>query len=170
MREKPLKHSGGRAGECRVPREKMMKICFESEINQSPELVFPWIEDPEKAMKWQKNVKGGEIIEKNPNIIGTTFTEIVEEDGNSLPMSGTITKYIKNKMIGFHITSKIHEFDVAYAVEGIGKATKLSIDADIHWKFPMNIMSIFLRKRMEEGLKKQMELEVQDLKKLCAGA
>ena len=34
----------------------------------------------------------------------------------------------------------------------------------------MNVMSIFLRKKMEEGLKKQMELEVQDLKKLCEGA
>ncbi len=151
-------------------REEKMKIVYEDEIRQPPERVFPWIEDPEKAMKWQKNVKGGEIIEKNPNIIGTTFTETVEEDGNSLPMFGTITKYAKNKMIGFHINSKIHEFDVTYTVEGIDKATRLSIDADIHWKFPMNIMSIFLRKRMEEGLKQQMELEVQDLKKLCASA
>ncbi len=147
-----------------------MKITFTSEISRSPELVFPWIEDPEKAMKWQKNVKGGEIIDKNPDIIGTTFTETVEEDGNSLPMSGIITKYIKNKMIGFHINSKTHEFDVTYTVERIDKATRLSIDADIHWKFPMNIMSIFLQKKMEEGLKKQMELEVQELRKLCASA
>ena len=147
-----------------------MKIVFTSEISQSPELVFPWIEDPEKAMKWQKNVKGGEIIENNPNIIGTTFKEVIEEDGNSLPMYGTITKYAKNKLIGFHLKSKIHEFDVTYAVEGIGRATRLSINADIHWKFPMNIMGIFLRKKMEEGLKKQMELEVQELRKLCEGA
>ena len=147
-----------------------MKIVFESEINQSPELVFPWIEDPEKAMRWQKNVKGGEIIENNPDIIGTTFKEVIEEDGNSLTMHGTITKYAKNKMVGFHIDSRIHEFDVTYAVQAAGRATRLSINADIHWKFPMNVMSIFLRKKMEEGLKEQMEVEVQELRKLCEGA
>jgi uncharacterized protein YndB with AHSA1/START domain len=153
-----------------VVGEQNMKIVFNCEINQSPELVFPWIEDPGKAMQWQKDVKSGQILENKPEIIGTTFEEIIEEDGNSLPMHGTITKYTKNKLIGFRLKSNIHEFDVTYAVEGIGTVTRLSIDADIHWKFPMNVMSLILRRRMEEGLMKQMELEVEDLKKLCERA
>jgi len=146
-----------------------MIILYGDEISQPPEMVFPWIEDPEKAMQWQKNVKGGEIIEENPNKIGTTFKEVIEEGGNRLEMYGSITKYVKDKIIGFHLVSKIHEFDVSYAVEEIENATKLSIEARIRWKFPMNIVSIFLHKKMEEGLKKQLEQEVQELKKLCEG-
>jgi len=144
-----------------------MIITYENEILKPPEIVFPWISEPEKAMKWQKNVKGGEIIINKPEIIGTTFNEVIEEDGNSLEMYGIITKYIKNKLIGFHLESKIHEFDVSYSVEEINKVTKISIEAIIKWKFPMNIISLFIRKKMEKGLIKQLESEILDLKRIC---
>ena len=144
-----------------------MIITYENEILKPPEIVFPWISEPEKAMKWQKNVKGGEIIINKPEIIGTTFNEVIEEDGNSLEMYGIITKYIKNKLIGFHLESKIHEFDVSYSVEEINMATKISIEAIIKWKFPMNIISLFIGKKMEKGLIKQLESEILDLKRIC---
>jgi len=144
-----------------------MRIYYSNQISKPPEIVFPWIADPEKAMKWQKNVKGGEIIVDKPEIVGTTFKEVIEEDGNVLEMEGTITKYIKNKLMGFHIKSKIHEFDVSYALEEIDKTTKLSVDVIIKWKFPMNIISLFIGKKMKERLIKQLDSEVLDLKKLC---
>ena len=144
-----------------------MIVTYENEILKPPEIVFPWISEPEKAMKWQKNVKGGEIIINKPEIIGTTFNEVIEEDGNSLEMYGIITKYIKNKLIGFHLESKIHEFDVSYSVEEINKVTKISIEAIIKWKFPMNIISLFIGKKMEKGLIKQIESEILNLKRIC---
>ncbi len=144
-----------------------MKISYEYEILQSPELVFPWIAEPEKAVKWQKNVKSTEIIKNTPEMIGTTFKEVIEEGKSVLEMNGTIIKYIPNRLIGFHLVSKIHEFDVDYSIEGKGKTTKLSIEAMIKWKFPVNIFSLFIHKKMEENIKKQLEAEVQDLKKLC---
>jgi len=147
-----------------------MKIQCKAEISLPPERVFPWIAEPEKAMQWQKNVKGGKIIKGNPEIVGTTFEEMIEEDGKSLTMNGTITQYVKNKIIGFHLVSKIHEVDVCYILDEIENATKLSIEADVHWKFPMNIISIFISKKMANGISAQLLNEVQDLKKLCEGA
>ncbi len=144
-----------------------MRITYEHEIAKPPETVFPWIAEPEKAMKWQKNVKGSEIIVNKPEIVGTTFKEIIEEDGKSLEMHGMITKYSRNKTIGFHLKSKIHDFDVSYSVEEINNSTRLSIEAFIHWKFPMNIMRLFLGKRMKAGLIEQLESEVLDLKQIC---
>jgi uncharacterized protein YndB with AHSA1/START domain len=144
-----------------------MRIAIENVIAQPPEIVFPWVADPEKAMKWQKNVKGGEIIVNKPEVVGTTFKETVEEDGNSLAMYGTITKYIENQTIGFHLESKIHEFDVSYSLEAVDQKTKFSIEAIIRWKFPMNVVSLFIGKKMEENLVKQLETETLDLRKLC---
>ena len=144
-----------------------MRITYEHEILKPPEIVFPWIAEPEKAMKWQKNVKGGEIIISKPEVVGTTFTEIIEEDGNRLEMHGIITKYIKDKIIGLHLKSRIHEFEVSYSLAEINKATKISIEATIKWKFPMNIASLFIGSRMKAGLIKQLELETLDLKRLC---
>jgi len=146
-----------------------MKIRFAADIFCKQEIVFAWIAEPEKAMKWQKNVRGGEIIVNKPEIIGTTFREVIEEDGKSLEMYGTITRYIKNKIIGFHLESKIHAFDVSYSVEEINKVTKVQVEALIHWKFPMNIMSLFMGKKMKEGIIKQFDSEFLELKRICEG-
>ena len=46
-------------------------------------------------MLWQKGVKEGKILVETPEKIGTTFKEVMEEDGNSLEMFGVITGYIQ---------------------------------------------------------------------------
>lgn len=70
-------------------------------------------------------------------------------------------------MIGFHLDSRIHAFDVSYSLEEVNRKTKFRIEAIIRWKFPMNIVSLFMRKKMEEGLVRQLESETQDLVKMC---
>lgn len=144
-----------------------MRIAYENTISQPPEVVFPWIADPQKAMQWQKQVKGGEIIVNKPEAIGTTFKETIQEDGGSLEMSGTITKYIPNRTVGFHLESRIHKFDVSYTLEEINRKTKFRIEAIVTWKFPMNIVCLFVGKRIQEGLVRQLESETLDLKKIC---
>jgi len=144
-----------------------MRIAYEDEIAKPAEVVFPWIAEPEKAMKWQKNVKGGEVIVDRPEIVGTTFREVVEENGRNLEMRGTITQCVKNRTMGFHIVSKIHEFDVSYSLEPHGENTKIKIEAAIKWKFPMSIISLFMRKKMAQNLTAELESEVLDLKRIC---
>ncbi len=118
-------------------------------------------------MQWQKNVKGGEIIVNKPEVIGTTFKEEIEEDGNSLEMYGVITKFIRNQIIEFHLESKIHKVDVSYSVEEIDKTIKVMVDARINWKFPMNLLSIFIGNKMRKGITEQMESEILELKRIC---
>jgi hypothetical protein len=63
-----------------------MEIKTEIEISKNPEEVFLWINNPDKAILWQKNVKNGEIIKETAERIGTTFKEVMEEDGKCLVM------------------------------------------------------------------------------------
>jgi len=151
-----------------LPAGQRMKISYEDELCKIPEEVFPWIADPSKAMRWQKNVKSGEILIQNPGVIGTTFKEIIEENGKSLEMYGTITEYEKDKIIGFNIESRIHKFNVSYIFESLGEKTKLFIKAEIEWKFPMNVISFFMHSKIAAGLIKQLRSEVRELKNLCA--
>ena len=92
-----------------------MKISLAVEVAVRLEEVFPWLDDPEKAMLWQKGVKKAEIIQETPDRIGTTFVEEMEEDGNALQMHGVITAYASNRMIAFHLESRIHEVDACYS-------------------------------------------------------
>ena len=95
-------------------------------------------------MLWQKGVKGGEIIQERPEKVGTTFREVMEENGNSLVMEGEITGFIQDKLISFHLESKIHQVDVSYTIEGDEHRSTLSVESSIRWKFPMNIMSLIM--------------------------
>lgn len=144
-----------------------MRITYANEIFKPAEFVFPWIAEPDKAMQWQKNVKGGEIIVNKPEVIGTTFKEEIEEGGNCLEMYGVITRFIKNQIIEFHLESKIHKLDVSYSVEEINKTTKIKVDARINWKFPMNLLSVFIGRKMKNGIAEQMESEILELKRVC---
>lgn len=144
-----------------------MRITCVNEILQPPEIVFPWIAEPDKAMQWQKNVKGGEVLINRPEVIGTTFKEQIEEGGKTLEMQGVITRYIENQIIEFHLESKIHELDVSYAVEALNQNTKMTVDASISWKFPMNLMSVFIGNKMKKGIAEQMESEILELKRIC---
>ena len=117
-------------------------------------------------MKWQKNVKRGDIIESKPGVVGTTFNEVIEENGKSLEMHGTITRFVENKNIGFHIISKIHEFDINYSLELTNESTKVSIEAIIEWKFPMNVISLFFGQRMKKKITQELHAELNELKRL----
>ena len=54
---------------------------------------------------------------------------------------GEITEYARK--------SRIHRVDVTYSEESFDAQTMVRVRADIRWKFPMNLVSLFLGKRME---------------------
>ena len=144
-----------------------MRISASIDINQRPEDIFPWIANPDKARLWQKNVKGGRVTKKTNEVVGTTFQETVEEGGKTLDMKGEITKYQENKLMAFHLESKMHVVDVNYTIEESGGISKFAMDADIRWKPPMNIISLFIGKKIRNSIKRQIESELTELKKLC---
>jgi len=144
-----------------------MKITLAVDINRRPEEVFPWIAEPDKAMRWQKGVKGGEIIKETPEKIGTTFREEMEENGNSIVMYGEITDYIQDRLISFHLESKIHRVDVSYSIVWNDDKSTFTAESTIHWKFPMNIVSLIIGHRIKESILRQTESEFAELKRLC---
>lgn len=144
-----------------------MKVRCTNEISRLPACVFPWIAEPTKAMQWQKDVKRTEIIINTPEVQGTTFKEIVDEDGRELEMTGVVTQFSPNEQIAFHLSSRIHEFDVSYELRETGNGTRISVEAIIRWKFPMNILILFLGKRMQKQLAEQLHSDTQQLKAIC---
>jgi hypothetical protein len=144
-----------------------MEITLAVDIFCIPEAVFPWIAEPDKAMRWQKGVKGGEILKETPEKVGTTFTEEMEENGNSIVMYGEITDYIQDKVISFHLESKIHSVDVSYSIAWKGNRSTFTMGSTIHWKFPMNVISFVIGRKIRGGILRQTESELAELKRLC---
>ena len=62
-------------------------------IRCAPEVVFSWIEDPERARQWQPDVAGGEVLHAEPGIVGTEFREVLADRRGHVEMHGRITEF-----------------------------------------------------------------------------
>lgn len=144
-----------------------MEINTSIDISGKPEVVFSWIDNPANAVRWQKNVKSGEIIHETSEKIGTIFKEELEEAGKSLVMLGEITDYVPNKLIAFHLASKIHHVYANYTVTENANLSTVKVDSKIKWKFPMNIICLFMGHKIKANILSQTLAELTELKKLC---
>lgn len=146
-----------------------MKLEHTLEIKSTPELVFDWIGDHQKARRWQPGVSSDEILNQTPDMVGTTFKETVEEDGQQLEMEGVITRYQPPQAIDFHIISRIHILDNAFHLEAIPDGTRLTNQINIRWKFPMSVMSLFIGGKIRANIHAQQQKELGKLKEFCEG-
>jgi uncharacterized protein YndB with AHSA1/START domain len=144
-----------------------MKISFSIDINSPPATVFGWVENPEKAVKWMTSVAKTEVLHETPERIGTTFREVVEEGGSGMELQGAITDYKPNKSISFHLESRVNVVDVMYYVEELPNGTRLSQNANVRWKFPVNVISIFMGSKIKKNISTQSQKEFEKLKELC---
>ena len=144
-----------------------MNITASVEISCKKEEVFSWINEPDKAMRWQKGVKGGEILHETSQRIGTTFKEEMEENGKRLVMFGEITDYIPNESISFQLESKIHRVHVKYVVAGGKGKSTVVMESTINWKFPLNMICLFIGHKIKAKIHQQTESEFAALKRLC---
>jgi len=71
------------------------------------------------------------------------------------------------KMIAFHLESRVNLVDVEYRVEKTTDGVRLDYHANVKWKFPVNIISIFMGNKMKQGIAAQLEDELSRLKELC---
>ncbi len=143
-----------------------MKISYSIDIKSTPEAVFRWLERPEKAMLWMTSVTKTEILNETKELVGTTFREVVEEGGDAIEMQGAVTSWKPNESISFHLTSKVNIVDVEYCIEGAHDGVRLTENANIQWKFPVNIFSAIVGDRLKQKIIAQSEEEFGKLKQL----
>jgi hypothetical protein len=63
-----------------------MKISCSVDIKSTPEAVFGWLEKPDKAVLWMTSVSKTQMVHEAPGRVGTTFREVVEDEGGAMEM------------------------------------------------------------------------------------
>lgn len=144
-----------------------MKILQVVEINSTPEEVFYWLGDPQRAMLWMTSVSKTEILQQTPEMTGTTFRETVEEDGRGTELQGIITDWKLNERIAFHLSGQYNVVDVEYRLEEIENGTRLTQNADVRFRSFMKVLSILMGRTIKKQVIEQSQQEFARLKKLC---
>jgi len=144
-----------------------MKYQYAAEIKATPEKVWYWLGTPERAVMWQTNVSKTEILKETPNMIGTTFRERIEENGNGTEMEGVVTDYRENQALAMHLSGKYNVVDVEWRIEERGEHTRLTVYSNIRFKSFLKILSIIIRPVFKKKITEQLQLEFAKLKELC---
>ena len=144
-----------------------MKISNTIEIRNTPENVFYWLEDPNRAMEWMTSVAETEIINQTPNRVGTTFRETIQEKGRGTEMRGVVTSFVPNKGLAFHLEGKYNAVEVHYTLHENGEITQLSQSAEIRFKGLVRLLSALFSPIFKKKISDQVRRELSTLKLLC---
>lgn len=144
-----------------------MKIINSVDIEATPQVVFSWIRDPEKAMVWQTSVSKGEILHETPEVVGTTFRETVEEEGQGTELEGVITSFLADREMSFHLEGIYNSADVTFILEEVNGTTHLEQRANVRFKGIARVMSLLMWPVFKKNVTTQMRKEFTKLKELC---
>lgn len=144
-----------------------MDISYTIDINNTPEKVFHWLSNPERAMVWMSSVSKTELLHETSDMIGTTFREVVEEDGRGTELYGVVTDYRPNQLIAFHLSGAFNVVNVEYRLEEIEDGTRLTQNANIQFKSFMKVLSILIGPSFKKKIMSQLQSEFAKLKELC---
>jgi carbon monoxide dehydrogenase subunit G len=144
-----------------------MEIICSIDIKASPEKVFYWVGDPQRAMSWTSSVSSYEILHKTPDWVGTTFVEVVQDEEGKTEMHGEVTAYEPNRSMAFHLEGKYNIADVKYRLEEIESGTRLTQTANIQFKSLVRFMSLFMGSAFKKKILSQQQDEFKKLKELC---
>lgn len=144
-----------------------MKISQAVDIHCAPEKVFYWLGDPQRAMTWMTSVPTYEILDETHEMVGTTFRETVEGDGQGTELQGIVTAWKQNEMIAFHLSGKFNTVDVEYRLEEIESGTRLTQNANVRFKSFMKLVTVFMGRAFKKQVMEQSRKEFVKLKALC---
>ena len=147
-----------------------MRIKVAVEINASPEQVFYWLGDPERAKIWMTSVSHTEYIHRTPDLIGSTFRETVQEDGRSTQLTGVIVDFVLDRRMAFHLDGDYNAVDVVFTLDEENGLTRVTQTADVRFKGLPRLLSLIFGRSFRRNITRQSENEFAALKRLCEGA
>ena len=144
-----------------------MRITNSVDIKAMPEVVFSWLSQPERSMQWMTSVTKAEILNRAPDMVGTTFLEEITEKGRSTVMRGVITGYEINHKIAMHLDGDYNTVDVEYRLEQVGDITRVIEDGTVEFKSFLKIIMFFFGPLFNRRASAELQQEFAKLKELC---
>ena len=144
-----------------------MKTTYAIEIDARPSQVFYWLDDPDRVMKWVSNLVENEELHQTANRIGSTFRQVVDENGRRLELQGSVTGYEPDQRLAVHLQGKDFELDVDYRLEELAGRTRLTQHSQVRFRGLMKPMGLLMRPFFRKAALKQLDQNFAKLKDLC---
>lgn len=147
-----------------------MRIATGIDLDCTPGTAFAWVDDPERAARWQTNVRDSVVVRQTPGRVGTTFRETVEEGGRGTEVVGEITEYEPGSLIAFDLRSPYTTARVRYRVTPKGHGARLDVDGVVHFRSVMRLLEPVMGRAFTRRVRRQFDDELERLRSLCVQA
>lgn len=135
-------------------------------IKCEPEVVFGWIEDPNRARRWQPDVAGGEVLRAEPGMVGTQFREVLQDDRGRVEMHGRITEFQPGTSMAVRLKGGGMTVTARYQVSPHPAGTLLHADQSLSLPGLARLLEPLIRRRVAAPAR----ADLQRLKHLCENA
>lgn len=132
-----------------------------------PEIVFGWIEDPERARRWQPDVAEGEVLRAQPGMVGTQFREVLQDNRGQVEMLGQITEFEPGRSMAVLLHGEGMTVTARYEVSPHPSGTLLHADQSL--AIPGRLARL-LQPVIRRRVSARARADLQRLKLLCEGA
>jgi carbon monoxide dehydrogenase subunit G len=146
-----------------------MRMEITTEIACRPDALWPWIEEPERQMRWMKGLVSNELTSPPPSRKGSTFRMRIREGGRVGEYTGEVVRHERPKDLGVRIRGgcgREFEVNVDYHLEDLGGKTRLDYRCQAEmkgfWRVLGAIFGVFARMQAKgflRSLKRLAEAE-----------
>jgi hypothetical protein len=133
-------------------------------IRCAPEVVFGWIEDPERARQWQPDVAGGEVLHAEPGMVGTEFREVLADRRGHVEMHGRITEFQPGTSMAVLLKGRGMTVTVRYEVSPHPAGSLLRAEQSL--SLPGRLVRL-LEPLIRRRVAARAQADLQRLKNLC---
>ena len=119
-----------------------MKTTKTTLIDAPAAIVFVWLEDNERLMKWVPNLIEDEPLIETPEKIGSRFRQVFLENDRRMEMTGEITAYVENERMRVMMSGGMFDLDVDYILKALSdNQTEVTQSSKIKFKGFLKIMA-----------------------------
>ena len=108
----------------------MISVDFDLTIGRPPEDVFPYLEDPEKVVRWQSSVVELSQETEGPRGVGTRIRDVRKLLGRRIESTVEFTEYDPPRTLGLKMKAGPIPFRVLQTVEPVSVGCRVTVHAE----------------------------------------
>ena len=146
-----------------------MKITSTIIIHNSTDVVFAWVSNPDKFIRWQNTVKGIRNAIASEDGTAITFEYLYEVNYLPITAKARIGRIKKNEYVEYIIEDIIQRMSAKYILKGEENSTIIKADISYCWKPPLLLSILRNWSGNKKLLEDQLVIEMNTLKRICEG-
>lgn len=121
----------------------------------------------ENVTSWSNYVVEREMIDENPEGVGTRFRTVTEDRGQRMEYQGVITAFEAPYTLAIRLHGQLLDIEAAYALENLGYRTKVTQFSKVTGKGLTQLFFLFFGWMISQAFRDAQDRELNSLKQYC---